>query len=104
MRAFVFGLLVVFVGLCAYILLDRAPEVVRPEPVEEVEVLSPYRYGYESGYSSFLAQVGEEVPRKRVVMYATGSEDMEGEYSRGYVDGYHRATEGYSCPRGDCPY
>lgn len=98
MRVFVFSLFVLFVVLCTYSFLGRDPGA--PEPGAVVEVLSPYRYGYVSGYRSFLEQEGMEVPSSRVVMYATDS--MDEEYSRGYVDGYHRATEAVHCPR--CAY
>lgn len=108
-RIFVSGLLVAFVGLCVLAFLRSAPSDVREvevevEPEVEVEVLPPYRHGYDSGYRSFLAQMGEEIPKGRVSSYMSRADGMDEEYLRGYVDGYHRATEAYRCPRGNCPY
>jgi hypothetical protein len=88
-----------FVGLVAgltYCFLGVAPEGGGRVVLSDVEVLDAYSAGYRTGYFAFLEQSGEYVPMPSpVAVYSVGGED----YSRGYVDGYHRATAALSCPR-----
>lgn len=70
-----------------------------PEVVSSV-VLDGYEYGYRVGHASFLRQIGRDVSLPPAVSYMSSH---DGEYLEGYVDGYHRATEEFSCPRG-CAY
>ena len=65
---------------------------------------SAYGAGYQVGYRAYMVQTGQEVPPEVAVRYTSmvegdssgGSED---EMLRGYVDGYHKATEMSQCPR-----
>jgi hypothetical protein len=86
---------------------------------------TPYRRGFDAGYYAFMAQVGRhsDVP-KTILKNASiansetfkvyTSSDSSGEsihteldadspewieYDAGYVDGYHKATAKFSCPR-----
>lgn len=98
MRNFVFSIFVVSIAVLTYCFLgrvDSSPEVVC------VEVLDGYGYGYRVGHASFLRQMGRDVSLPPAVSYVSSHDD--GEYSRGYVDGYHRATAEFSCP-GGCAY
>lgn len=73
-----------------------------PEPVLGImSEPSSYEVGYEVGKRAFLIQMGGEVdPVVRYTSTASASFSGEdGEMSRGYVDGYHRAAETYNCPR-----
>lgn len=88
----------------------RIPDSVEIDPSArwaDAESLSrPYRYGYKSGFEAFLKQTGRDVPRQMVASY-TSSETYEmddEEVERGYVDGYHKATELQNCPRSGYEY
>lgn len=71
---------------------------VRSEPA------GSYDAGYQVGYRAYMVQTGQEVPPEVAVRYTSmveggssgGSED---EMLRGYVDGYHKASEMSQCPR-----
>ncbi len=67
-----------------------------------VDSLPDYSYsvGYEKGRRAFFIQMGKkpEPVEKYSSSDQTEIEDEE-EYSRGYVDGYHRAGEMFYCPR-----
>ena len=97
MRNFVFSVFVVLVAVLTYCFLGR---VDSPPEVVGVEVLDGYEYGYRVGHASFLRQMGMDVSLPPAVSYVSSH---DGEYSQGYVDGYHRATEEFSCPR-SCVY
>lgn len=97
MKNFVFLVFVVSVVALTYCFLGRVDSP--PEVVLE-EVLDGYEYGYRVGHASFLRQIGRDVSFPPAVSYMNSH---DGEYLEGYVDGYHRATEEFSCPRG-CSY
>lgn len=75
------------------------PSIRRIEGIANSGPMTPYRHGYISGFNAFLAQTDQ--PMIQVASY-TSQQDQpmdEKEVERGYVDGYHRATEVQSCPR-----
>lgn len=84
---------------------ERLARIYVPEPETFVEGDGPYQEGYKVGYSSFKAQnFGFSVPA--VAYTSSGTEDSfreSEEYGKGYIDGYHKATEVMSCA-GKCPY
>ena len=92
--------LVVFLG--SFLFVGESPREDSPEVVVlEESFTTPYRHGYDRGYASFLRQMGEEAPMPVAARYATGLDEHEvsEEEGRGYVDGYHRAADGFVCPR-----
>ena len=95
--AFVLGI------LAAYFVFRARTASEVPEPVLGVMRSDPgsYEVGYEMGKRAFMIQMGMEVDP--VVRYTTISGSSGGgneeEMNRGYVDGYHRAADGFICPR-----
>lgn len=93
-------------------LLNPAPSGVlvqedsREASFEEVD---SYELGYNQGYLAFMSQWGLEPPSSVVEFVYTSSHSVsivaedEEMRNRGYADGYHRASESFSCPRG-CPH
>jgi hypothetical protein len=86
---------------------DYAPESVVVDPrtselAAEYELETPYEHGFRVGYNAFLKQTGRYIPQavmfssKRTASYSMDDEQV----SKGYVDGYHKATELGLCPRG----
>lgn len=79
------------------------------ESVEGVESVGSYDLGYREGYLAFLRQQGiESSLGEASVIYASShgvfvGEDDGGMEGRGYMDGYHKASESLSCPT-VCPY
>jgi len=73
-----------------------------PEPKDSIESLevadSAYSYGFDRGRACFLVQMGEDVKIPSSSRYMTEGHWSEDEVGRGYVDGYHRAAEMFSCP------
>lgn len=81
----------------------RPPE--RPGPSALVrEPRTAYQRGFDDGFDAFLMQTNQYTPRPFVAKYSTSEEgdSDEEEVERGYVDGYHKATELQHCPR--CNY
>jgi hypothetical protein len=84
------------------------PPESAPESAEVVPNLSdfaraetPYEQGFRTGYSAFLKQTGQYIPRPGVsASYASSYSSDDEDVSRGYVDGYHKATEMEHCPGG----
>lgn len=78
---------------------DAEPE---PEVVKDAEL--SYGFGYERGYAAFLEQQGSSVPVTRAVRYTNEVVDVgvldEDLTSKGYADGYHKASDNFYCP---CP-
>lgn len=79
---------------------DSGVLVLDTEPVEPV---SSYDLGYQQGYLAFLQQQGIEPTGEVSVIYASshghgvvGEEDGE-MVGRGYMDGYHKASESFGC-------
>lgn len=76
---------------------------------DQVESVSSYDLGYREGYRAFLRQQGiESSLGEASVIYASShgvfvGEDDGGMEGRGYMDGYHKASESLSCPT-VCPY
>ena len=76
---------------------DDKPVAAVKEPVVPE---TPYDHGFQKGYDAFLKQTGRYVPRPgRVASYTSSYSDDDEEVVKGYVDGYHRATELDQCPR-----
>jgi hypothetical protein len=89
---------------------DRAPESAETEPDtseladkedSQYELETPYEHGFRVGYNALLKQTGQYIPQagdssKRTASYSMDDEEV----SRGYVDGYHRASDFGMCPRG----
>ena len=57
-----------------------------------------YSYGFRRGRACFLVQMGEEVSVPDSARYVVDGHWSEEEVGRGYVDGYHRAADTFSCP------
>lgn len=73
-----------------------------PDSVEEpspVVPLTAYEHGRMTGHHAFLNQTGQYIPMPKIASYSSKIEDDEEEFSKGYVDGYHRAAEMMHCPR-----
>jgi hypothetical protein len=82
---------------------SMVPVVSEADSIESSEVVkSAYVYGFDRGQACFRRQMGEDVEIPSSSRYVTEGHWSEEEVSRGYVDGYHRATETFSCP-GSCP-
>lgn len=82
-------------------------ETATPDPESFVEGEGPYQDGYKIGYMTFKFQ-NEDVPLPIEIRYASyeNEEDhrLSEDYHKGYVDGYHKATEMIGCVSGGCPY
>lgn len=99
--------------ISTYIATKKSPQKVEINNIENPSDIVPataYEEGYQKGYWAFLNQTGTYVPmakprtRPLTAMYAThipDSEIAEKEREQGYVDGYHKATESFHCPRRD---
>lgn len=74
-----------------------------PDPETFVSGEGPYQEGYKIGFSSFKAQnFGFSIPATEYTSSRLEESEKESEeYGKGYVDGYHKATEVMSCV---CPY
>jgi hypothetical protein len=84
----------------------KIPEAVEYDPKTLLADIGtdksrPYQHGYRVGFDAFLKQTGRYMPRPAVASYTSSENfDMEdSEVERGYVDGYHKATELQNCPR-----
>jgi len=78
---------------------SMVPVVSEEDSIESSEVVkSDYVYGFDRGQACFRRQMGEDVEIPSSSRYMTEGHWSEEEVSRGYVDGYHRATEMFSCP------
>lgn len=84
--------------------ISASPEETKKQAVERA-----YKASFDKGYKAFLSQNGfesraiyqytsnvQEVPVREEVIQ---SEEYKDAVDRGYVDGYHRATEISHCPR-----
>lgn len=108
LSCFLCGLVVLLFVLAFHSLFsDRQIEKELPAELPVIDQ-TPYRQGYDKGYYAFLAQMGEYVPPTHVAAYTVDTpaavdepaEDADTRtYDQGYVDGYHRATESFHCPR-----
>lgn len=97
-------LLAVCAGALSISYLMNRPE--KNAKLENIEYPSPivirtaYEEGYWKGYGAFLSQSGFKLPPIKFAKYTfSDSEEEKGEVERGYVDGYHKATECVLCPR-----
>jgi len=89
---------------------EPSPEIEKtPVTTFENRVMTPYEIGYQNGTDAFQKQFGLYRPSERSYSayaqmhgpQAAELSDEDGEeISRGYVDGYHRASELMVCPRG----
>ena len=98
------------IGLVAYVSTKKTQkvEINNIESPPETVFKTAYEEGYEKGYWAFLSQTGTYSPmakperRSVAAMYATNISEAEitdKERQQGYVDGYHKATESFHCPR-----
>ena len=80
--------------------VEEVSVVSAPEDsIESLEVAdSAYTYGFDRGRACFLVQMGEDVKIPSSSRYMVVGHWSEDEVGRGYVDGYHRAAEMFSCP------
>jgi hypothetical protein len=82
-----------------------------PEDVKKHAVERAYKVSFDKGYSAFLRQIGfesktsyqytsnvQEVPVEEEIL---SSQEYQDALDKGYVDGYHKATEVTHCPRHD---
>jgi len=109
--AFVTLSLLYIAGMVAYSLLSQEsrplpPNGLPPDPPEAVIAAedAAYEHGFRKGYDAFLKQTGQDdkVTQSAGVAYAYTSsafEEDDDDVQRGYVDGYHKATEAQHCPR-----
>lgn len=93
---------------------ETVVKVIAP-PIEEKFVISDdlqskaYNIGYKNGQRAMYVQMNMQVnDEEKVVEYTTLEESIKSEeekkkideiIQKGYVDGYHRASESFSCPR-----
>lgn len=107
-----FSILVTILAAATALTILYSPKKSKIEvSVPKPEVLfksaeSPYEYGFQKGYCALLMQYGENVARPKMAIYTSSEHESEHEneseeMARGYVDGYHRACESFSCPRKD---
>ena len=81
------------------------PSIPGPESFVDGE----YQDGYKIGYMAFKLQNGSgDVPVPMEIKYASyegeDANNVSEDYNKGYVDGYHKATEMVGCVSGGCPY
>lgn len=84
---------------------DKTVEnLVLSEQTEEETKEELYDLGYKKGFHAFMAQTGREGPEV-AYKYTTQIEEHEETerytdvIDKGYVDGYHKASESGICPR-----
>lgn len=76
---------------------DAPKGVESPRPIV---VHTAYEQGFATGYQAFLNQIGRPDPSPiKIAKYSSNVPEDEDEKMRGYVDGYHKATESFNCPR-----
>jgi hypothetical protein len=82
------------------VVVEEVSVVSAPEgSIESLEVAdSAYSYGFRRGEACFLVQMGEDVKIPSSSRYMVEGHWSEDDVGRGYVDGYHRAAEMFSCP------
>lgn len=85
-------------------ILTQDESLPEPEPKVVKDAELSYGFGYERGYAAFLEQQGGSVPVTRAVRYTNEVVDVgvldEDLTSKGYADGYHKASDNFYCP---CP-
>lgn len=82
---------------------DSAPESAEVVPYagDFARAETAYEQGFRTGYSAFLKQTDQYIPQPGVsASYASSYSSDDEDVSRGYVDGYHKATEMEHCPGG----
>lgn len=98
--ACVVSFLAFMVCVAMWIATRSGPE----DAVEHEEEATPSLYadGYRTGFEAFQAQMGIPAPNGPVLKatYTSSHEGDPEDFSRGYSDGYHRATELHYCPAG----
>lgn len=111
-KTMILFVIVYTIVLSTYIATKKSPkvEINNIENLPETVPNTAYEEGYQKGYWAFLNQTGTYAPmakpraRPVTAMYAThipDAEVAEKEREQGYVDGYHKATESFHCPRRD---
>lgn len=93
----------------------REPEIKEEIKEEKVFVINEnlekeaYKIGYKKGQNSMLKQIGKPVEEEEIdtqfmafkEMPEKESEEYKKIIQKGYVDGYHNASEDSTCPRKD---
>jgi hypothetical protein len=70
-----------------------------PEPPTQAPVASAYEEGYRRGHRAWMSQSGAEIRSDLYAVLETSAIPGEEEaMTRGYIDGYHRASELSVCP------
>lgn len=107
-----FLLLICATAFASWFLKKSGPPSLPPDSAEKdlkTQIAADetsYELGFRTGFDAFLKQVGRYEQRPAVASY-TSSQNInmdDAEVSRGYVDGYHKATELQSCPGGKNAY
>jgi flagellar biosynthesis/type III secretory pathway protein FliH len=83
---------------------QTSENLVLSEQTEEETKEELYDLGYKKGFHAFMAQTGKEGPEVAYKYTAQIEEHEETEryadvIDKGYVDGYHKASESGFCPR-----
>jgi len=102
-------ILVAVIAATAFVISQKTPEKQKANSValsteknivEAEETPTSYTIGYDKGYKAFLEQNGrvDLSPNKKYTVYVEQELEKD-EVDRGYVDGYHRASETIYCPR-----
>jgi flagellar biosynthesis/type III secretory pathway protein FliH len=129
-KGFIIISVCLFIATISYLSLQggkqKFVQTTQPKVIETAEVVSEeienkefisleeevYNAEYQRGRRNFYNQMGIAMPDKneKKFEYAVLKEIPEEEKSKyeeimakGYVDGYHKAGEALSCPKG-CPY
>lgn len=85
----------------------RESQEEAPAPMVARDPQTAYQRGFNEGFDAFLKQTNQYTPRPLVVTYTRSEENEAGddeEVNKGYVDGYHKATELQNCPRSNYEY
>lgn len=100
------GVILLLACACVVSIFCLMKRSEKKNTLENIESPSPivisnaYEEGYWRGYGAFLSQSGLQLPPVKLVKYSSSdSEEQKEELEKGYVDGYHKATECMFCPR-----
>lgn len=98
------------INLVPDVSIDKVETVVQNIEEEKLEVTfsedveTDYQIGFKEGFSAFINQTQTYIPSPSgaVVSYSSykvEDEESQEQKTRGYIDGYHRATSLVHCPR-----
>jgi len=89
-------------GLAMFLSLMTAPERRSSDKAVDFFLSDDYERGFVSGYRAFREQSEDYVPQEQyspsVPAYSYSSYHWSELETRGYIDGYHKATAIQSCP------